>query len=238
MARTLLTLGLAGLILFGAARAEAAFESVLEIVPADAHAVIYVKSLWELSNDLDALMTLATGEPSKEVLAKTLAGIVGAGFSSDEELSRIGFDLEKDFALAFLDPTFDRFTAIIHVKDDARVRNVLKRESGSPNKNYGGVAYSALGDHESGIVGDVLVFTKTKGGLPRFVDTANKTAPSFGVSPELKRLNLSFGKTGDDVGVYIDSETMKESLIEFLSRESAPAPLRMLALPRVPFVKR
>jgi hypothetical protein len=186
--------------------------SVLDALPDDTVVCVWTRSLRQLSDEVDALVAALVPQapPPKEILAKALAGVVGAGFTSDEELAALGFNLDEDFALAVPRLSEGGFTAIIHVSDLERVRAVLEREGAWEANEYKGVPLVRAGERAHAFVGDLLLFTTAPDGLPRVIDTLQGEAPALAASEAFRSLEPGIGADGDDVFAYVDVATLVE----------------------------
>lgn len=212
--RVLLT---ALLVLAGAhaGRARAALESVLDLAPADAVAVVRVRDLQALSDNVDAFAAavLPAQMDASDVLARTLAGFVGAGFTSLDDLSEDGLRLDTGVAFVFREVNLDGLTAIIGVSDeDAARANLLSHMEGEA-REYEGLAYTESAEGSFAIVDGFLAFSTSVEGLLPLLDVARGAAPSMGASmADAGRARALLDSDGD-ISIYLHVDAAESTLL-------------------------
>ena len=198
-----------------AGHARAALASVLDLVPADAVGVVRARDLRALSDNIDAFAAavLPAQMEAEDVLARTLARFVGAGFTSLDGLSEHGFRLDTGVAFVFLDANLDSMTAIIGVSDEDAARADLLDHIEGESREYEGFTYTRADEASFAIVDGFLAFSTGGDGLLKVLDVAGGAAPSMGASTADGGRARGVLDSGDDLSLYVDMDAAEPTLL-------------------------
>ena len=195
----------------------AEIDGVLSVIPEDAVGVIYIQSLLGLNDEINALLAeMIPSAPPREIIAKALAGVFGAGFETLEELEEIGLDLNKNFAvfLASVNPPVP--SAAVHVKDPQSIKQMIEAESQVGSiVSYNGVTYYTTGE-EGGFVflDDIMVYSGAARTCEKAIDAYKRTVPSITDNADYHALKIDTTSGINDLVAYFAMEAVGPMLKE------------------------
>lgn len=190
--------------------------SVLNLIPNDTLGLIYCPSLNELDNRINMLIEdLMPQSGQTNLLAQILASSFGAGFEGLDELEEIGLDINKDFAVFFLNVQPMHVSAAIHLTDPDAIMDVIKTEAAdSEPMVYEGITYWSTPDGSGNflILDDILIFSEQAAICNKVIDTHNSKAQSIIQNAEKDMLRADILNGIDQVGVHFNLDAITAQL--------------------------
>ncbi len=192
--------------------------SVLNLVPENTLGLIYCPSLNELDNRIRMMIDdLMPQLGQSNFLAQILAGSFGAGFERLDELEEIGLDINRDFAVFYLEPMQVggmqplHVSAAIHLTDPDAIMQVIETEAADSEPIiYEGVTYWSTPDGSGNflILGDTLIFSQHADICNSIIDTHNDKAASIIQNADSNMFPAEILNGTDQVNIYLKLETI------------------------------
>lgn len=190
--------------------------SVLNLIPQEALGLIYCPSLNELDNRISLMIEdLMPQSGQTNLLAQILASSFGAGFEGLDELEEIGLDINKDFAVFFLNVQPMQVSAAIHLTDPDAMMQVIETEAADSEPIvYDGVTYWSTPDGSGNflILDDILIFSQQAAICNKVIDTHNNKAQSIIQNADKDMLRADILNGIDQVGVHFNLDAITAQL--------------------------
>lgn len=190
--------------------------SVLNLIPQDIIGLIYCPSLNELDNSINMLIEeLMPQSGQTNLLAQILASSFGAGFERLDELKEIGLDIERDFAVFFLNVQPMPVSAAIHLTDPDAMMQVIETEAADSEPIvYEGVTFWNTPDGSGNflILEDILIFSQEAEICKKVIDTQNGKAASIVQNADNDMIPAEILNGTDQLGLYISFDAIESQL--------------------------
>ena len=198
-------------------------DSVLNVIPQDTVGVIYIPSLLGLNDEINALLAeLIPEDPPQELPAQILAETFGAGFETLEELEELGLDMRRNFAVFLSDVNPVLYSAAVHVKDAASVKQLVEMEAeGSSSFTHNGVTYYTTGEEGAFVLmDDVMIYSGSAEVCKKVIDTQKKVMPSIVSTTDFQSLELDTTSGVNDVIAYFAIDVIADALRPTLTEKA------------------
>lgn len=190
--------------------------SVLNLIPHDSFGLIYCPSLNELDNRISLMIEdLMPQSGQGNLLAQILASSFGAGFERLDELEEIGLDINKDFAVFFLNVQPMHVSAAIHLTDPDAMMEVIETEAADSEPIvYDGVTYWNTPDGSGNflILENTLIFSQDAAICNKVIDTHNDKSKSIIQNADNSMIPADILNGTDQLNIYFNFDVLASEL--------------------------